>query len=261
MRMKRRLLAWILVMAIIAAIPMETVAAVKVTKVTLNRTSVTLTKGKSFTLTASVSPKKATKKTVKWTSSNKKVATVTSKGVVKGVAKGTAVITAKAADGSGKKASCKITVKAKSIPNVSDKVLMMKYPAAARYLGLTKKGKHYWLGLDYYVECYVRKGRKPHDGSSCLEIWGNERGHWNLNIVDKTISFQGIRVGMSEAKAKSILKKKNWQYLSEDVSPYSKAHAISYTKEYPFTFTDTAYLDITFVKGKVRSIGYAVDGD
>ena len=33
---------------------------------------------------------------MKWTSSNKKIATVTSKGVVKGLKKGTATITAKA---------------------------------------------------------------------------------------------------------------------------------------------------------------------
>lgn len=249
-------------MAIIAAIPMETVAAVKVTKVTLNRTSVTLTKGKSFTLTASVSPKKATKKTVKWTSSNKKVATVTSKGVVKGVAKGTAVITAKAADGSGKKASCKITVKAKSIPNVSDKVLMMKYPAAAKYLGLTKKVKYYEPGFDYYFEYCVRKGRKPFDGSSCLGIWGDERGHWNLNVVDKTISFQGIRVGMSEAKAKSILKKTKWRFSGkEEAFQDSKGFDLSYWKSVPFAWIDEAYLDIYIKNGKVRQIEYMVDGD
>lgn len=47
---------------------------------------------------------------VKWSSSDTRVATVTSTGKVKAVQKGTVVITATAKDGSGKKASCEVTV-------------------------------------------------------------------------------------------------------------------------------------------------------
>ncbi len=82
-----------------------------VTKITLNKTSLTLNRGKTFTLKATAGPASANNKAVKWTTSNKAVATVTSKGVVKAVKKGTATITATAKDGSGKKAVCKITVK------------------------------------------------------------------------------------------------------------------------------------------------------
>lgn len=81
-----------------------------VTSIKINKTSATLKKGKSLTLKATVSPSNANNKAVTWTSSNKKVATVTSKGVVKAVGNGTATITVKAKDGSGKKATCKITV-------------------------------------------------------------------------------------------------------------------------------------------------------
>lgn len=58
-------------------------------------TKQTLKKGKKVTLKVAKTPFTA-QDTVKWTSSNKKVATVTSKGVVKGLKKGTATITAKA---------------------------------------------------------------------------------------------------------------------------------------------------------------------
>ncbi len=51
---------------------------------------------------------KAPSKTVKWTSSSKKVATVSSTGVVKAQGEGTATITAKAHNGAV--ATCKITV-------------------------------------------------------------------------------------------------------------------------------------------------------
>lgn len=81
-------------------------AAVK--KVKLDKT-ISLSVGGKKTLKASVSPKSASNKVV-WTSNKKKVATVSSTGLVKGKAEGTAKITAKAADGSGKKAVCTVNV-------------------------------------------------------------------------------------------------------------------------------------------------------
>lgn len=81
-----------------------------VSSISLNKTALTLTKGQSATLTASVSPANANNKSVLWTTSNSKVATV-SNGTVKSVGVGTATITAKAADGSGKTAVCSVTVK------------------------------------------------------------------------------------------------------------------------------------------------------
>ena len=83
---------------------------VKVTKITLNKTSASIEKGKTVTLTATVSPDNATNKTVKYSTSNEKVAKVSSTGVVTGVAAGSATITCMATDDSGQKATCKITV-------------------------------------------------------------------------------------------------------------------------------------------------------
>ena len=99
-----------------------------VTKVKLNKTKSTMTIGKKQTLKATVTPKKASSKAVVWKSSNKKVATVTSKGVVKAKKAGTVTITATAKDGSGKKASCKVTVKKASAAKPVDPT-----PAAPDY--------------------------------------------------------------------------------------------------------------------------------
>lgn len=85
---------------------------VKVIKVGLNYSTIYLIKGKSKTLKATVSPSNATKKSVKWSSSNKKIATVNAKGKVTGKKAGSAMITVKAKDGSGKKAICKVVVTA-----------------------------------------------------------------------------------------------------------------------------------------------------
>ena len=82
---------------------------VPVKGVTLNKSSVTLVKGKGSVLTAKVSPDNASDQTVSWTSSNEAVASVDSSGKVTAAGGGTAVITVTTADG-GYSAKCKVTV-------------------------------------------------------------------------------------------------------------------------------------------------------
>ena len=79
-------------------------------KKTLNKTKAGMKKGATLTLKAVVSPSDADIKDVKWTSSNKKVATVDKHGKVKALKNGVTTITATAKDGSRVSASCKITV-------------------------------------------------------------------------------------------------------------------------------------------------------
>lgn len=81
--------------------------SVPVTGIKLNKSSVTLKKGGTSQLTATVSPDNATNKKVTYSTSNSKVAKVSSSGVITAVGGGTATITAKAG---GKTATCKVTV-------------------------------------------------------------------------------------------------------------------------------------------------------
>lgn len=84
--------------------------AVKTSKITVSTKSVTLKKGTTYRKLASsvkVTPVTSPEK-VTYTSSNKKIATVTSGGVIKGLKKGTATITIRSGS---KKTTCKVTVK------------------------------------------------------------------------------------------------------------------------------------------------------
>lgn len=83
------------------------VTGVKTTKLSGVPATKKIAKGKSFKIKAAATPKNTDEK-ITFKSSNKKVATVTSKGVVKGLKKGTATITVQSGS---KKMTCKVTVK------------------------------------------------------------------------------------------------------------------------------------------------------
>lgn len=88
----------------------KTVKASKV-KITAESKTMSLKKKKTQTLKAVVSPVSAANRKVTWKSSNKKIATVNSKGKVTAKKAGIVKITATAKDGSKKKATIKIKIK------------------------------------------------------------------------------------------------------------------------------------------------------
>lgn len=129
-----------------------------VAQITLKPTSISIEEGKSATISANIRPTDAANKSVKWSSSNTAVATV-SNGVVKGVKPGSAQITCAALDGSGVSASAGVTVTEKpkpapapspsgggdGVPRVGDVVTFTgsyfydswgKRPAGSRYSGV-----------------------------------------------------------------------------------------------------------------------------
>lgn len=84
-----------------------------------NVTRVLTTKGETYQFTSTVLPANATTKTLKWTSSNPKVATIDQNGKVTAVTEGETTITATATDGSGKKDTANIKVNFNVPKNVS----------------------------------------------------------------------------------------------------------------------------------------------
>ena len=166
-----------------ARIGTKTLATCKVTvkkapeTVTLNKTKVTIEKGKSFQLKATPNEGTYTSKFT-WTSSNKKVAKVNSKGKVTAVGKGTATITVKATN--GKRAKCKVTVKVGDL--ASNKIELKKYMGkdveeTARALGLFYRTSVYTdnetidLSDDYdnYNGLVAMIGIYNHNEKHCIE--------------------------------------------------------------------------------------------
>ena len=91
-----------------------------VTSVEVSPQSMELKTGAAMTLSAVVSPDTATNKTLVWSSSDTDVATVDASGRVQVWKAGTAVITASAADGSGKSASCTVTATGEDVTPPAD---------------------------------------------------------------------------------------------------------------------------------------------
>ena len=189
-----------------------------VAQITLKPTSLSLQEGKSSTVKATIRPTDAANKSIKWSSSNTKVATV-SNGVVKAVKAGSARITCTAQDGSGISASCSVTVTAKpkatkpststsggdGKPRVGDRVTLSgwyyydsygKSPAGNRYSGV-KNG----VVIDAYsAKKYGGNGRNT--GGYDVHIRSADGKYGNLGWV-KLSQLKGYaggttRVGSSQ---------------------------------------------------------------
>ena len=99
---------------------------VPVTGVTVSPKTNRMNISESLQLTATVLPADASDKTVRWSSSDETVATVTSKGVVRAKAAGTAFITAETTDGK-KQDGCMITVRSTYVRE-PDRIEIAAYP-------------------------------------------------------------------------------------------------------------------------------------
>jgi len=129
MKKMRKTLSFLLILAMLISIltPMQVEAA---SKVKINKKSHTMYVGQTYALKISGTSKKVT-----WSTSNKKVATVDSKGKVVAKKKGTATITAKVAK---KKYTCKVTVKT-PVLNATKKTLYTGQTHTLKLTGATAK--------------------------------------------------------------------------------------------------------------------------
>lgn len=104
-------------------------------------------KNKTIKFAVTVAPSNADNKGLTYSSSNKKVATVNSKGIIKGIKAGTVTITAKAKDGSRK--AVKLTVKVKNPPvTMHTKMTREQFVSNKKYVDMYCKALN-----DYFESC------------------------------------------------------------------------------------------------------------
>ncbi len=92
------------------AVAYYTSSAALVSGLTMSESTLTLNSGSKAQLTVTATSNYALNPPVTWSSSDESVATVDANGLVNAVAGGTCTITAAAVDGSGKTATCQVTV-------------------------------------------------------------------------------------------------------------------------------------------------------
>lgn len=150
-----------------------------VSKITLSKTKADVKINKTITLKATVGPKTATDKTMKWSSADKNIATVSSKGVVKGISKGTVKITAKNVEGTVK-AVCTVTVQ-----------------KAATGVSLNKTTMTILKGKKSSIAATV----KPSDASVKTVTWSSN--NYDVVDVDKNGNITAKSTGYAEVTAKT----------------------------------------------------------
>ncbi len=101
-----------------------------VTGISLDKKELKLPAGESVKLTAAVTPAEGNDPTLKWTSSNKKLATVDFSGKVTALSQGTVTITATAKN--GKKATCRVDVLFKDVTDPGKAAYTAIYALAAK---------------------------------------------------------------------------------------------------------------------------------
>ncbi len=159
-------------------------AVVSVTGVALDKSALSLTPGKSETLTATVAPNNATNQDVTWSSNNSDVATVTD-GKVTAVKAGTATITVTTEDGN-KTASCNVTV--------TDAAYSLSADPSAIDFGTVKTG---------YTQPEAKTVTVTNTGNQTLTLEQPKADHFDIGELSQTELAPGERASFTvQPKAK-----------------------------------------------------------
>lgn len=173
-----------------------------VESVTLNRSSISLEKGDTFTLSATVCPTNATNKSIGWRSSNTSVATV-SGGVVTAKARGYAYIYADAQDGSGEYDTCYV--------NVTDDILVSS-------VTVSPSSKTMNIGASAYLYETVRPTNAT---NKCVKWSSNKTSVATVNPDTGLVIAQGAGTATITATAQDGSNKKGYCTIVVELQTYN----------------------------------------
>ena len=147
-----------------------TVNPVLVSGITLNETSAELVVGEKLNLTATIAPDNATDKSLTWSSTNEAVAVVDESGQVTAVGSGTCQVKATANDGSGKTASCLVTVEKNNKLTVTD---MTQCSGGQGVLNVLLSDEETVMGFQFDLELPAGVTVAEKDGKLLAQLTGN----------------------------------------------------------------------------------------
>lgn len=202
-----------------------TVKTVKVTGIRVSKTTVTLKEGKSTTVTATVLPSNATNKKVTWTSSDTRVAKVSSSGKITAVKEGTANITVKTADGNYSK-TIKVTVTG---PVMAESVTISGNASVQEGSTITLKANI-----------------KPADTDNKSVTWKSS----NTSIA--TVSKSGVVKGIKPGKVKITVTTSNGKTATKEITVTEKPASYKVVLEAKYTGTEISGWLFTTFKNNVK---------
>lgn len=225
---------------------------VQVEGIVLDKSSLSLDKGKKVVLNATITPEDATNKDIIWSSDNTKVATVDKNGTVKAAGKGTANITATTADGL-KTAVCKVTVKvpATKVAMNTKKVYIVKgstisLKAVMAPSGTTDKIK--WSTSKSYVATVKSgkvKAKKTGTAVITAKASSGKKATCKVYVVKKAKKAASVKLD----KKKVSIKKGGWILLSAVLKPESATDTVNWKSSNKKVASVDAY---GFVKAKKK---------
>lgn len=233
----RVLLAFIIISVMLTAVPIYA-ASVK-----LNKTAVSVYVGNTKTIKV-----QGTNKKVSWSSTNKSIATVSKKGVVKGIKAGKAIIKAKVG---GKTYKCTVTVK--------NTVELSGYKG--KKISSVKKAFPKWKGYKWhFMEHWTDNagGARFLAPNTDYECSDNHR----VTIINlqpdasKKYTICGMQIGLSKAKMLAKAKEKGWK-----IAVINPSNIIRSSGEEIIQFKSRQgwYLEVDLKDGKTWMITYSKD--
>ncbi len=183
----------------------RTMPAQLVTGVKLSRSKATLASAgdeNSITLKTTVTPSDAADPSMKWTSSDTSVAKVSQKGYVVAVAPGTATITAAAKDGSGKKASCTITVKKRTMTLSPTSITLSVGEKATIESKVSPAADITWVSSNKNVVAVSQKGTIKGVKAGTAKIYiktdkdGQKSKAVTVKVINETVSISRTTLGL-----------------------------------------------------------------
>jgi uncharacterized repeat protein (TIGR02543 family) len=225
----------------------DKVAPILISQLKVNKSSITLAKKATVTLSATAKPDNAANKNVTWSSSDASIATVSSTGTITAVSAGKATITATAQDGSNITAICEVTVP----KNTSYKI---KYKL--------NKGINAATNPSYYASGVKLKLEKPTRSKYTFTGWYLDDN--KVTSISKstkgdiTLTAKWQKVSVAKTTVKKV---KNDKPSALSVSYDKVSGAKGYTVYYSTNkdMSDASQLDVSSKKGSA-TISNLVNG-